>query len=110
MISNTTNTTTYSLKREGYADAFCTRITFTVREGEDRAVCIRHHHDPGDPAKYSPSFHITVEGVEKIIYCNIWITPEFAARVWAAFTDPVPTTDSAGRPAGEQRSWVRTQD
>ena len=102
-----TTTTTYSLKREGYDSAFCTRIAFTVREGEDRAVMIKHHSDPSDPAKYSPQFHINVEGVEKIIYSNIWVTPEFAARVWAAFTTPVPTTDSAARSAGEQRSWVR---
>ena len=73
---------TYSLKKDGTDSAFCTYITFTVREDRDRAVMIKHHHDPSDPAKYSPSFHINVEGVEKIIYCNIWNHPEFAAKVW----------------------------
>ena len=86
---------TYSLKKDGPITGFPTFITFTVREDRDRAVMIKHHHDPSDPAKYGPSFHINVEGVEKIIYCNIWNHPEFAAKVWKAFTTPIPPSDTS---------------
>ena len=99
---------TYSLKR-GNALVVDTgsRITFTVREGEgeDRAVMIKHHHDPTEPAKYSPSFHINVEGVEKIIYCNIWHHPEFAAKVWKSFTTPIPPSENS---AGHLQ-WVMAE-
>lgn len=88
-------TKTYCLKRGIGAHDGGSRITFTVREGEDRAVMIKHHHDPTDPAKYSPSFHINVEGVEKIIYCNIWNHPEFAAAVWKSFTTPIPPSENS---------------
>ena len=96
---------TYSLKKDGPITGFPTFITFTVREDRDRAVMIKHHHDPSDPAKYGPSFHINVEGVEKIIYCNIWNHPEFAAKVWKAFTTPIPPSDTSVGHKG----WVVAQ-
>jgi hypothetical protein len=105
MTMNATAIKTYCLKRGIGAYDGGSRITFTVREGEDRAVMIKHHHDPTEPAKYSPSFHINVEGVEKIIYCNIWNHPEFAAKVWKSFTTPIPPSEnSVGHPP-----WVMAE-
>jgi hypothetical protein len=80
-------------------------LTFGSKFLRAKSISDFSTYDPTEPAKYSPSFHINVEGVEKIIYCNIWHHPEFAAKVWKSFTTPIPPSEnSAGHP-----QWVMAE-
>ena len=102
------NTTTYKLQG-GYDK---TTIAFTVHDGgtiAGKSVLIRHHNDLKDPLKFPPHFNLYIDShhpPETQIYCNVWVTPEFAARVWATLikTRPLqPTSPDA-------LAWVRIQD
>ena len=96
-------TTTYKL-RGGFDK---TTITFAVRDGGaivGKSVLIRHHSDPRDPSKFEPHFNLTIDGYETQVHCNVWVTPEFAAKVWKSFTEEVPALTTAWC------AWVRVED
>jgi len=103
--TNSPNTeSTYKL-RGGYDK---TTIVFMVRENtaglyagiENRGVLIRHHSDRMDPSKFVPHFNLHIDGYETQVHCNVWVTPEFATKVWEAFAVP--------RAGG--MAWVRVED
>ena len=105
--TNSPNTeSTYKL-RGGYDK---TTIVFMVRENteglyagiENRAVLIRHHSDRMDPSKFVPHFNLHIDGYETQVHCNVWVTPEFAAKVWEVFTKP--HSKESGM------AWVRVKD
>ena len=97
-------TTTYKL-RGGYDK---TTITFAVRDGgaigPRKSVLIRHHTDPRDPSKFVPHFNLTIDGYETQVHRNVWVTPEFAAKVWTAFTKPLDPISTGAL------AWVRVED
>ena len=96
-------TTTYKL-RGGYDK---TTITFAVRDGGaivGKSVLVRHHTDPRDPSKFVPHFNLTIDGYETQVHCNVWVTPEFAAKVWTAFTKPLDPISTGAL------AWVRVED
>ena len=99
------NTTTYKL-RGGYDK---TTIAFMVRDSgnatEGKAVLIRHHTDRMDPSKFIPYFNLHIDGHETQVHCNVWVTPEFAAKVWEAFTKPLDPSSKSSR-----MSWVRVEE
>lgn len=97
-------TTTYKL-RGGYDK---TTITFAVRDGGaivGKSVLIRHHTDSRDHTKFVPHFNLTIDGFETQVHCNVWVTPDFAAKVWTAFTKPLDPISERGALA-----WVRVED
>ena len=97
-------TTTYKL-RGGYDK---TTITFAVRDGGaivGKSVLIRHHSDRRDPLYFPPHFHLHIDGYETQVHCNVWVTPEFAAKVWTAFTKPTNPISARG-----YVHWVRVED
>jgi hypothetical protein len=100
------NTMTYKLQG-GYDK---TTIVFTVRDSalkealEGKAVLIRHHTDRMDPSKFIPYFNLHIDGYETQIHCNVWVTPEFAAKVWEAFTKPDPPSKSS------RMAWERVEE
>jgi hypothetical protein len=106
--TNSPNTeSTYKL-RGGYDK---TTIVFMMRREaagepgdsgiENRAVLIRHHHDQMDPSKFVPHFNLHIDGYETQVHCNVWVTPEFAAKVWEAFTKPFDPH------SGSRMAWER---
>lgn len=103
------NTMTYKLQG-GYDK---TTIAFMVRENTEglyagignKAVLIRHHTDRMDPSKFIPYFNLQIDGHETQVHCNVWVTPEFAAKVWEAFTKPIDPSSKSSRMA-----WVRVEE
>ena len=97
------NTTTYKL-RGGYDK---NTIVFIVRDDGaivGKSVLIRHHSDHRDPLYFPPHFNLTIDGYETQVHCNVWVTPEFAAKVWAAFTKPLDPISTGAL------AWVRVED
>ena len=95
------NTTIYKLQG-GYDK---TTIAFNVRDdGADRgkSVLIRHHSDRMDPSKFVPHFNLQIDGYETQIHCNVWVTPDFAAKVWEVFTKPHSKESGI--------AWVRVEE
>lgn len=98
-------TTTYKL-RGGYDK---TTITFAVRDGGaivGKSVLIRHHSDHKDPSKFEPNFNLTIDGYETQVHCNVWVTPDFAAKVWKSFIDRRDPIWKDPSPV----AWVRVED
>ena len=97
-------TTTYKL-RGGYDK---TTIVFIVHRDDGaivgKSVLIRHHTDPRDHTKFVPHFNLTIDGYETQVHCNVWVTPEFAAKVWTAFTKPLDPISTGAL------AWVRVED
>ena len=97
------NTTTYKL-RGGYDK---NTIVFIVRDDGaivGKSVLIRHHSDHRDPLYFPPHFNLTIDGYETQVHCNVWVTPEFAAKVWTAFTKPLDPISTGAL------AWVRVED